>query len=368
MRYEAGLYEEAGTGEFIYKIAFNFTIPTKLLSHDPTINEQLLQLPPSFKAGEAITDTAGQTFMQPLIDYILQAVVHFDGLVPGPPVKVQSAREIMLVPFTEIGPPLATEDFPGEYTSISTRSLSKIPFGGLFGEMSISMDEPPALRFSEGLLSARSLGYLKLILRPKDDVANTIKQRRLKCTIKSGIVVKVFSSMTPLHGMPTYSMLQTDKYLRVRARHVSLQTRRVDVFLSKADGQPLPGGSRERQDFTWTTSLYLPIYSTKLLPTFCSTQAALCYALRVQLNFSGVYHSPFVLNVPLQVLHCKEAETVRVGWIAVDYYDQRTIDNQIDVLDVSSQVSHADCITDSLVINTLQLPELERLPPAYNCD
>ena len=345
MPYESGHNEKTETGQFVHKITFNFVIPMTLLPHDPAINEQHQYLPPSIKAGDSITDRAGRTYMQPLINYVIHAVVNFGGLVRGDFVKVQNTREIMLIPFTEIAPPLSTEDFPGEYTSISTQSLTKIPFGGLFGELSISMDEPSALRFSDSFPNASTLGYLTLALRLVDTVANNIRPKRLTCTIRSGVLVKEAFSTMPLRGMPSYFMLNTEKCLRARSCYIALQTRKIDLHSWESKSHPRPGRNEESQDSTWVTSLILPICcSRRLLPTFCSALAALRYVLRVHLNIKDMYHSPLTLEVPLQVVYCRRVENAGADSIVNDDHDQPNIHDFPGTLQVSYSDSMAVCL------------------------
>jgi hypothetical protein len=364
LQYEAGYYEQKETGLFIYKNAFSFIIPRMLLPYNPTVNEHLLQLPPSLKVGDSITDRTGQAYMQPLISYALRAVAEFRGRVTEPSLEVQDTREIKLIPFTEIGPPLATEDFPGEYTSTSTKSLAKTPFGGLFGEMSISMNEPSPLRFTDVSPSADTLGYLRIVLRRVDATASNSEPRRLTCTIRSGIHVKMLSSTMPLRGMPSYSMLKTEKQLRLRASCIDLQTRKIDAHSWDREGAHQPGGDREPRASIWATTLILPICSRRLPPTFCSTLAALRYALRVRLDIRGMYHSPFALEVPLQVLYCMEEGNAR-DLMVDDHYIQQNVHDTSGVSGIL-QVGSADIMVSFHSIKASQHPGLETFPPAYD--
>jgi hypothetical protein len=45
--YDSGQQKQTVPGQFTYEITFNFIIPKMLLPFDPTLNEQLLHLPPS---------------------------------------------------------------------------------------------------------------------------------------------------------------------------------------------------------------------------------------------------------------------------------------------------------------------------------
>lgn len=44
-----------------------------------------------------------------------------------------------------------------------------------------------------------------------------------------------------------------------------------------------------------------------------STMAVLGYALRQRLDIRGIYHPPFMLELPLQVLYCGEGGNIRVA-------------------------------------------------------
>ncbi|RFU30757.1 hypothetical protein B7463_g5573, partial [Scytalidium lignicola] len=92
--------QQRQSGKHVVKIHFSFTIPRILLLTD-TVSEQFLHLPPSLKAGEPTIDQAGQTYMQPLIGYNIQAVADFRSRIIGP-VTIQNTCEIKLMPFTEI--------------------------------------------------------------------------------------------------------------------------------------------------------------------------------------------------------------------------------------------------------------------------
>ncbi|KAH8807988.1 hypothetical protein F5884DRAFT_350626 [Xylogone sp. PMI_703] len=303
LQHSARYSEQQERGRHILKIPFSFTIPKMLFPYD-TVSEQFLHLPPSIKAGESTIDRAGHIYMQPLISYNLHASADFHSQVIGP-VTIQNTCEIRLMPFTQVKPPLAAEDFPGEYSFSETKALTKLPFGGSFGDMTISMKEPAALRFKQGSSGGHTAGYLKLALKSSGALAKISKSRRLMCTIRSGILVKVFSSVAPLSGMPSSSMSETDKRLRLQASHLSLPTRKIEVYLEKSDNERTDGESKDAQCSTWTATLTLPIACTKtLLPTFCSRLAALRYAFKVHLDIKGVYHLPLSLEVPLQVLYC----------------------------------------------------------------
>jgi hypothetical protein len=326
---EASHCEQIEGDQSVRKFAFKFIIPRILLPCDTIFTEQFLQLPPSLKAGESHRNRHGQTCMQPLISYAIRAVLELRGPVAGLLRELQDTRNILLIPFTGPSPPLAIDDFPGEYVVESKTLLTKIPYRNSFGEMSISMNEPSALVFTGGTPNATTLGYMNLILKPVNGVGSSNAPEPLKCTIYSQIHVKIFYSTMPLRGMPTYSMLKGKSGLRVQSRYINLQTRKIRAHSWRPDERPKPGGNREIKD-SWTTILVLPICgSSRLLPTFCSTLAALRYALRVRVNIGGFHHSPIALEIPLQVLSCSDVRNVRGNSISENNFDDRNVQDAV---------------------------------------
>jgi hypothetical protein len=113
--------------------------------------------------------------------------------------------------------------------------------------------------------------------------------------------------------------------MQVRHCYINLQTRKVDVQSWRPEGRHQPSEDQVAHGCTWATTLKMPICSPKrLLPTFCSALAALRYTLRVRLHVRGMYHSPFTLDVPLQVLSCREGENAGDESIVQDFYPQGT--------------------------------------------
>ncbi len=254
--------------------------------------------------------------MQPLINYAIRAVLEIHDPVAGSLREVQDTRNILLVPFIAPSPPLATEDFPGEYILESTKLLTKIPYRNPFGEISISMNEPSALVFTGDSPNATTLGNMKLILKPANRAEKSTVPGPLpgplKCTIHSQIHVIRFYSTMPFYEVPTYSMLKRKNGLRVESQYIDLQTRKMSAYLWRLEEQPRTGGNQELRDWLWTTTLALPVCGpSRLLPTFCSTLAALRYALSVRVNIKGFYHSPIVLEIPMQVLCCRGVRNVQ---------------------------------------------------------
>jgi hypothetical protein len=309
LQYEAGYCSQTTSSLFVYKIPFNFTIPRMLLSCDPTATEHFLCLPPSLQEGEPRETPDGRLYMQPFINYNIRASVRFRGTAVGPSVDMQESREILLIPFTEESPPLEVEDFPGEFWLVSTRSLKASCLANPFGEMSISMDEPPPLRISTDGGNATSMVKLQLSLRLASGVTNKIKPHTWSCTIESHILVKTFYSTVPLRSMPGNRLVQDQSRIQVKSNGIELPTRTINLLEWRHDRHSELNMPTQDRNAPWTMTLYLPATApSSLLPTFCSALAARRYALRLRLKIKGLHHSMFVLVVPLQVIHCSQAD------------------------------------------------------------
>jgi hypothetical protein len=114
--------------------------------------------------------------------------------------------------------------------------------------------------------------------------------------------------------------------MQVHHCYIDLQTQKVELHLWSRDGRCQSGENHEAHRCTWTTTLPMPVCSPKrLLPTFCSTLVALRYTLRVRLYVRGMYHSPFMLDVPLQVLSCREGGNARDESISENLYNRETV-------------------------------------------
>lgn len=259
--------------------------------------------------------------MQPFIYYNIRAVVRYRDVTIGPPVEIQESREILLIPFTEASPPLEIQDFPGEYYPISTRKLKSSRLADAFGEMSISMEEPPPLRITPNGPHASTVGKLQLILRPADGVVGNTKFDiwSWSCAIESHILVKTFYSTLPLHSMPGHCLVDEQSRVQVRSYAKELVPRTINILSWRPHDKQhtelnTSTTTQARSTTPWIMTLDLPVTapsSFSLLPTFCSTLAARSYALRIHLRIKGLHHETFVLVVPLQVIYCNQIDKAR---------------------------------------------------------
>ena len=290
-------------------VPFRFKLPQHAPFPD-ALAEPLLRLPPSLDAGKTLIDTRGRTCMQPLIEYAVRsrATVY----VPGGPqtVQVQRSRKIVLIPFTELAPPLEQEDFPGEFRSSSVTVLRKHPFVTPIGELTVAMDEPEPLKIWSGCERNCGKAWVKLIFQPSRTTQSRACKARWECSIDSYVRVKTFYSTMPLVEMPSDCLLRSNRHLRGHSELIALEPRKADLNLDDFINEPSEGHLQSTEHINYSTKLLLPIdVADKLLPTFCTLLAARRYAFRVSVRIKGLIHQSAILEVPLQVCYCNSNQS-----------------------------------------------------------
>ena len=290
-------------------VPFSFKLPQHVPFPDG-LAEQLLRLPPSLSAGEAVIDTCGRICMQPLIEYVVRSLVTVH--VPGglPTVQVQQTRKIVLIPFTEPAPPLELADFPEEFRSSSVAVLRKHSFVAPIGELSVDMDEPEPLRILSDSGNHCGKAWVKLAFRPSRTMQSRTCRARWECSIDTHIRVKTFYSTIPLGEMASNRLLRTNRHLRARSELIALEPRKADLSLCAFINETSDEDLQSTEHITYSTKLLLPIdVADNLLPTFCTPLAARRYTFRVSLRIKGLSHRLLVLEVPLQVCYCNGAKS-----------------------------------------------------------
>lgn len=287
-------------------IPFRFTVPQHIPSPD-VLNEQLLRLPPSLDASDRVTDTYGRPCMQPLIEYAVRSHVTVGVLGNPLNVEVQHSRKVVLIPFTEVAPPLEQADFPGEFRSSSTTVLRRRPSAVSIGDLTVAMDEPEPLRIVSQCGKNCGKAWIKLTFRPSGMKQVRARQERWECAIDSCVRVNTFNSTMPLREMASYRLLRANRHVRVHSELLSLNPRKAYLHLCAVTKDPSNQDLGSSQPDTYTTKLLLPIDVTEnLLPTFCSPLAARRYALKVCFKMKGLSHQQLALEAPLQVYYCKD--------------------------------------------------------------
>lgn len=283
-------------------IPFGFTVP-RHCPLDEILNEQLLRLPPSLRAGQIIIGHDGRKYMQPLIEYVIRAVVKFRHAASGSPMQLEASREILMIPLAEASPPLEIGDFPGEFNPVATTPFRKRLSTFTMGEMSISMNEPPPLTVFGNRQRAFSRCWVNITLRQAGTIKpHVVAPESLVCSVESRICVKTFYSTVPLSEMASDCLLRTQRELGLRTETVKLNTSKIDLRSWRLDRLYECESSSPCQASQWSTTLLLPIETSEdLRPTFCCPLAARRYGLEVRLRVKGLRHHRLAVRVPLQV-------------------------------------------------------------------
>ena len=287
----------------VCKVPFQFRISEQRFPNGG-LNHQLSQLPPSLSDGGVLFDCHGKKCMQPLIEYCIHATVTYQTSTHGLCLKAQDSCAIKLIPFTEAGPPLSIDDFPGEFELGCNTSLRKRISNRVVGDLEVSMSEPrPLPVFAQGDKQRDGEGVLNLKLRSAELMTGRILPRGWTFELQVQICMKTFYSTMPMGEVASNFLMQKNGYLRVRSSIIQSKTRKVNSLSWKSDSMNVA----DDQTASCTASLPFAIsMNEQLLPSFCGPLSARRYCLKLQLRIQGFRHSRIALLSPLQVYHCRD--------------------------------------------------------------
>lgn len=249
--------------------------------------------------------------MQPSIEYSIRSIAtfHFPGQRNN--FDVSSSRKLKLIPFTQVGPPLEQEDFPGEFKASATAMLRTRPLASSCGVVSISMREPEPLRMLNNSISSCGKSWIKFAFRPLCD--NQSCPKRWTCKLDSQIQIKTFYSTVPMCEMASCDLLKRNSHTRLRSSYTCEKTRRVDLLLQEQEEASPEKRSEHGGTRTYSATMLWPIGQANLLPTFCSPLAARRYSLQIRVRIEGFSHHQLSLEAPLQVHYCNPIHCVTHG-------------------------------------------------------
>lgn len=242
--------------------------------------------------------------MQPRIVYALRAIENAGSAEGVILPEISDIHEIRILPFSNPGPPLDTEDFPGDFHEVSSRSPKQALWNRSLGQMSVSMKEPSPLNLVRRTPKASTNCVIKLSLKPFDAFARTIRPENWSLLVESCLHVKTFYSTQPLRGMPSLRPRKKFPDLRHRSAFMVLESRRYSLLSWRLNWLTKNGTISQDPQPSWTTTIDLPVSVPKsLTPTFLSRLAARTYALKMKVRVLGINHDPFELEVPVQVIY-----------------------------------------------------------------
>ncbi|RFU24422.1 hypothetical protein B7463_g11920, partial [Scytalidium lignicola] len=271
----------------IHHIPFFFIVPHELISAQSDMNPLFLKLCPSTKEGLGLWwPMTGKKYRQPMIIYFIRVKALRTDRPVGNIVSSTEKREINIMPYTPIAPPLVMEAFPGEYISYVATPLRLQRWRRSLGTLKISAAEPPPLNIVSNGPRLSSLIVLSVIFEPDRgldfDMQDTQKMEQVPSLIAS----------------------KRNPYLRYVEKKKEAEIREYDKIFWRKECEP-SFLSRSSSKETWySTTIMVPINVTKpLLPTFLNPLAARRYALVIRLSIKGVSHRPLELVLPIQVIY-----------------------------------------------------------------
>jgi hypothetical protein len=314
-----------------YYAPFHFNISRQLAGSGSNAPEHCLQLPPSIELGEVFVEqTTRERYAQPSITYQLRATVELidEGGVPG---LLRTSMPVVLRANTTEYPPTETEDFPSEFKEFESKVIRKTLTGRPLGTLTISIQEPPALKYGSLSSQSSTKGQLRMDFEAADSSNAYSTLKGMNFTLYSLIRVKTFYSVTPFPRLPSQSLLVSEDQFKLRDAVIKLDAGRnypvswryiynmdaystsdsigstvepPKLFAHNAPAKQQPSPHPPIPDGKWTAIIEVPIHlHARVIPTFCNSLVARVYSLIVRLRISGVKCDPFDFEVPLQVVH-----------------------------------------------------------------
>jgi hypothetical protein len=318
-----------------YIVPFQFVIPKWVLTKGRA-SSQCLNLPPSVSIGQILRGSQEpEVYAQPNISYHLKTLVKYHTPNESEAQTLEAWKEIRIVPITEILPPTDTRDFATEFVEAHTQIFRKSMFGGPAYSMTLSLNEPPAIRVQDIRMRGTTLAELIVDIRAAEGSIHERSVDRLFQTLRKLTFhvepifrAKTFYSTTPFSKLPGQTMLTLKGTVRIRDEVMKLGTlcaksdswqcllrnerpsyaealRRPSPQVVKSAGSGYGSASSDTSpssSWSWSTRIRVPVVvPADLPPTFCSALVSKQYSLIVRTKVSGLSVKPFVLEVPIQV-------------------------------------------------------------------
>lgn len=291
-----------------YHLPFRFVIPHELVSPRANVHSNFLKLCPSAKLGLAFRGTTnGQFHRQPAIMYVIRVTRIKTGILTPDPLRSNFTREIIVMPYTPVAPPLEMEHFPQEYRSSTTKTLKQHRWGRPLGVLKISAVEPSPLNIWTSAPRPSTIAALKLAFSPLDPCQSEVRPFEWKYVAYYHLRSRTFYSTQILDRMPTTTAAKRNLFLKFRDEKIRSEVREFGTISWKRDCETRSPEhnvtAHDGECCIWTTNLAVPVSGTKvLLPTFLNQLSARQYALIIRLGIQGLYHRKIELILPVQVI------------------------------------------------------------------
>jgi hypothetical protein len=204
------------------------------------------------------------------------------------------------MPQRAAAPPLAIEDFPGEYKTISAKSLKRRRLSGSLGMLQISAAESSPLNLFSSTRPSTS-AILSINFEPMYPDNFDIKAFEWSFAVKSYLRIRIFYSTQKLTRVPTFTAARSNSHLGVRDTEMAAEVRE---FIKPSWRKIVESSQSTKERHCWLATLAVPINTSKtLLPTFINVLSALRYTLVLRFSVKGLYHGTLQLILPVQVIY-----------------------------------------------------------------
>jgi len=285
-----------------HRLPFEFIIPNSLISARSDVAPEYLNLLPTVKEGPAFQRGNSQRlYMRPMIEYTLTAsAMHIDSRK-----RYQCKREINVMPLNAVAPPLQVEDFPRDYTLVSSKVLKRHRWSRPIGKLTISAMEPQPLNISTNAPRASTTASIKLFFEPCEARVCATRPYDWSIAVRSFVRIRTYVTTRPFKEIPSQEIVETDPLVQLDSKATSASRRQCDTLPWRLHRLSPAGTITTGLLATpWTSVLIVPVNASKnLLPTFLSPLSARRYILVLDLKVGGLSHGTLALEIPIQVIY-----------------------------------------------------------------
>ncbi|KAH8803673.1 hypothetical protein F5884DRAFT_861989 [Xylogone sp. PMI_703] len=219
----------------------------------------------------------------------------------------ESSREIIIMPVTDLPPPLDPEDFKGEFRLLATWPLKSPTKQRENITLTISAEEPQPIIFptSEGETGSTDvfLNFETGMLSMKSDEKTYVESQLTYCEVS--ITLNAITYFSTLEQSSAMSIEEVTRSPSVVSKKTKYKTDKRKMHLKWRKGHGIASGTAEfaKLEASVTLTTTLP-HNFSRLPSFLSTLVARRYALDFDIML-GYGHGimPKKLRLPIQIIH-----------------------------------------------------------------
>lgn len=271
-------------------VSVGFVLPSLAPSH----NSNQSNLPPSCEAGSPYVDPWGRLYMQPLIQYSLQATLRYR--LPGE-TAVQTAsasRRIRVTTAPQDEPPSYAESSLERKSVTANADVRRGRFSRPFAKLRIAMEEPPPVVGRSGGGGFGTVGRLRLgwetASKAYDEFESGERRVRIEYFLESRTRWRTSVRETDLNEP------RADTNERTETRQLG----KFEIRASDRDDVSLDVDETDARSHSGTIPIPIDVVGGAV-PTFSHQLCSRHYAVVVKAKVNGMQHTELALRVPLQI-------------------------------------------------------------------